>query len=116
MSRQTRILTKLIPVTAAVWSAWLSTAPRAMALDSLHVTAPTAPSRTDGTYTRMFPGLPYAHPTDEKREQAKTVGAKGGILDAQDILTDPVQSILNPAVFSPHNPDIPNMTAGVYRP
>ncbi len=114
MSRQTRILTKMIPLTAAVCSAWLSTAPGAMALDSLHVTAPTAPSRTDDTYTRMFPGLPaYAHPTDEKREQAKAVGAKGGILDAQDILTDPVQSILNPAVFSPHNPDNPNMTAGM---
>ena len=30
-----------------------------------------------------------------------------------DNLTDPIQSITNPAVFSPNNPDNPNMTAGV---
>jgi hypothetical protein len=29
-------------------------------------------------------------------------------------LTDPVQSIVNPAVFSPNNPDNPNMTAGCH--
>jgi hypothetical protein len=28
-------------------------------------------------------------------------------------LTDPIQSITNPGVFSPNNPDNPNMTAGV---
>jgi hypothetical protein len=34
-------------------------------------------------------------------------------MDALDNMTDPIQSILNPAVFSPNNPDNPNMTAGV---
>jgi hypothetical protein len=62
----------------------------------------------------MFPGLPpFAPATDDAREQAKKLGAKDGLLDAMDLLTDPVQSILNPAAFSPNNPDNPNMTAGV---
>lgn len=34
-------------------------------------------------------------------------------IDALDLLTDPVQSIVNPGVHSPNNPDNPNMTAGV---
>jgi hypothetical protein len=41
------------------------------------------------------------------------LGAKDGLLDAKDVLTDPIQSILNPSVHSPLNPDNPNMTAGV---
>lgn len=62
----------------------------------------------------MFPGLPpYAPATDEARERAKQLGVRGGILDALDNLTDPVQSITNPSVFSPNNRDNPNMTAGV---
>ena len=42
-----------------------------------------------------------------------SLGEKGGLIDALDILTDPIQSILNPAQFSPNNPDNLNMTAGV---
>jgi hypothetical protein len=62
----------------------------------------------------MFPELPpFAPPTDAVREQAKKLGEKGGPIDALDNLTDPIQSITNPAVFSPNNPDNPNMTAGV---
>jgi hypothetical protein len=62
----------------------------------------------------MFPNLPpFSKPTDDAREQAKRLGMKGGPTDALDILTDPVQSILNPGTFSPHNPDNPNMTAGM---
>jgi hypothetical protein len=62
----------------------------------------------------MFPELPpFAPPTDAVREQAKKLGEKGGPIDALDTLTDPIQSITNPAVFSPNNPDNPNMTAGV---
>ena len=41
------------------------------------------------------------------------LGEKGGLIDALDNLTDPIQSILNPKEFSPNNPDNPNMTAGV---
>jgi hypothetical protein len=66
----------------------------------------------DNSFTRMFPELPpYAPPTDAAREQAKKL--KGDVIDALDTLTDPVQSITNPGVFSPNNPDNPNMTAGV---
>lgn len=82
--------------------------------DSVHVLAPKRPARPDDTFTRMFPGLPpFAPATDDARDQAKKLGEKGGVLDALDLLSDPIQSILNPAVFSPHNPDNPNMTAGV---
>lgn len=69
---------------------------------------------SENTFTRMFPGLtPFAPATDEIREQAKRLGAQGGPIDAMDLLTDPIQSILNPAVHSPNNPDNPTMTAGV---
>jgi hypothetical protein len=72
------------------------------------------PQTPNNTFTRMFPDLPpYAPPTDEARTQAKKLGEKGGVIDAVDNLTDPIQSITNPAVFSPNNPDNPNMTAGV---
>jgi hypothetical protein len=82
--------------------------------DSVHVLTPKRPARPDDTFTRMFPGLPpYTSATDDAREQAKKLGEKGGVLDALDLLSDPIQSIVNPAVFSPNNPDNPNMTAGV---
>ncbi|MDZ4855709.1 MAG: hypothetical protein SGJ26_12770 [Nitrospirota bacterium] len=72
------------------------------------------PHSQENSFTRMFPELPpYAPPTDEAGTQAKKLGEKGGVIDALDNLTDPIQSITNPAVFSPHNPDNPNMTAGV---
>ncbi len=82
--------------------------------NNLHVTKPTRPRNPDDSFSRMFPGLvPYAPPTDEAREQAQKLGVKGGVIDALDLLTDPIQSILNPAVHSPNNPDNANMTAGV---
>ena len=72
------------------------------------------PHAPDNTFARMFPELPpFAPPTDVAREQVKKLGEKGGLIDAMDILTDPIQSITNPGVFSPNNPDNPNMTAGV---
>ena len=72
------------------------------------------PHTPDNSFTRMFPELPpFAPPTDAAREQTKKLGEKGGLIDALDLLTDPIQSILNPEVFSPNNPDNPNMTAGV---
>ncbi|HET6675734.1 MAG TPA: heme peroxidase family protein [Nitrospiraceae bacterium] len=82
--------------------------------NSVHVIRPTHPHRPDDSFTRMFPKLPpFSSQTDEAREQARQLGVKGGPTDALDILTDPVQSILNPAAFSPHNPDNPAMTAGM---
>jgi Animal haem peroxidase len=87
--------------------------------NNLTVTRPTRPRFPDDVFSRMFPGLPpFAPQTDEVREQAKKLGVKGGIIDAEDLLTDPIQSILNPAIHSPNNPDnmtgtAINMTAGV---
>ncbi len=69
---------------------------------------------SENTFIRMFPGLnPFAPASHEAREQAKRLGAQGGPIDAMDLLTDPIQSILNPAVHSPNNPDNPTMTAGM---
>jgi hypothetical protein len=71
------------------------------------------PQTSNNTFTRMFPELPpFAPPTDAVHAEAKRLGEKGGVIDALDNLTDPIQSITNPAVFSPNNPDNPNMTAG----
>lgn len=82
--------------------------------NNLTVTRPTAPRHPDDSFSRMFPGLPpYAPATPEAREQAQKLGVKGGVINALDLLTDPIQSILNPAVHSPNNPDNPNMTAGM---
>jgi hypothetical protein len=62
----------------------------------------------------MFPDLPsFADQIDTARHTVQLLGASDGILNAQDNLTDPFESILNPAVFSPHNADNPNMTAGM---
>lgn len=69
---------------------------------------------SENTFIRMFPGLnPFAPASDEAREQAKRLGAQGWPIDAMDLHTDPIQSILNPAVHSPNNPDNPTMTAGM---
>lgn len=66
------------------------------------------------TFMRLFPDLPPFLPaTDAVREQATRLGQVGGPLDARDDLSDPIQSILNPTVFSPNNPDNPAVTAGV---
>lgn len=66
------------------------------------------------TFTHMFPDLPaFAPATDEVRAGLQDMGKQGGILDPQDLLVDPVQSVVNPAVHSPNNHDNPGMTAGV---
>ena len=68
----------------------------------------------EDTFTRMFPGLPpFAPQTDAVRKAAQKLGEKGGLLDAQDNLTDPIKSITEPGTFSPNNPDNPKMTAGI---
>ena len=65
-------------------------------------------------FIRMFPDLPaFSEQTDSARRAAKQLGARDGILNAKDNLSDPIQSIINPARFSPNNPDNPNMTAGI---
>ncbi len=114
MSRSTKkvVLTSL-PI--LLWGTMGFVSPaQAQSQDNLHFPAKKGPPAVEQSFTRLFPGLPaYAAATDEAREQARKLGEKGRLMDAADLLTDPVQSILNPAVFSPNNPDNPGMTAGV---
>ena len=70
--------------------------------------------QASNTFGRMFRNLPpFAPQTDAVRTAMKQLGAVGGVLDAKDVLTDPIKSITDPANFSPNNPDNPNMTAGM---
>ena len=77
------------------------------------------PNRED-TFTRMFPDLPpFSSPSSVARTTVQQIGAKGGLLDPGDDLSDPIKSITEPAVFSPNNGDNPvladggTMTAGM---
>jgi hypothetical protein len=84
---------------------------RAQTVETPSLETPALPGNV---FIRMFPSLPsFAAKTDSARTVVQQLGAKDGMLNAQDNLTDPVQSIVNPAVFSPNNHDNPNMTAGV---
>lgn len=50
------------------------------------------PRSQDNSFTRMFPELPpFAQATDAARDQAKKLGEKGGLIDALDNLTNPIQ-------------------------
>lgn len=82
--------------------------------DTVNAKFPEAPKNKDHVFTRMFKTLPaFAPEVETYRTSVQQMGAKGGLLDANDNLTDPIQSIINQPIFSPHNPDNPNMTAGV---
>jgi len=83
------------------------------AADTVNARFPNSPAFQQNVFSRMFGDLPpFAQQTDAAREAVKALGASNGLLDAKDVLTDPIQSITNPALFSPYNPDNPNMTAG----
>jgi len=82
--------------------------------DTVVARYPARAPHPDNVFTRMYPDLPsFAPQTGTARAAMQRMGARGDLYDAQDNLSDPVQSILNPAVFSPNNPDNPNMTAGM---
>lgn len=106
---------KPLSVGIAFWSAILFSVPSAYAeIDNLHLPARMQPGSAQTSFSRMFPWLPpFASPTDTMREQLKRLGQQGGVMDAMDNLTDPVQSIINPGVFSPNNPDNPDEPAGM---
>jgi hypothetical protein len=82
--------------------------------DTVVARHPKSPRHPDNVFTRMYPDLPpFAAQTDNARKAVQQMAARGGLIDAGDDLSDPIQSITNPAIFSPHNPDNPNMTAGM---
>jgi hypothetical protein len=61
----------------------------------------------------MFPTLPpFAADTPTIRRALVDIGQVGGIMDAQDDLSDPITLITDPAK-SAHNPNNPAMTAGM---
>ncbi|MFC5479087.1 peroxidase family protein [Massilia suwonensis] len=82
--------------------------------DTVTARQPARAPHPDNVFTRMYPDLPsFAPQTAAARTAMQRMGARNDLIDAGDNLTNPIQSILNPAVFSPHNPDNPNMTAGM---
>lgn len=82
--------------------------------DTVTARHPARARHPDNVFTRMYPALPpFASQSANARAAVQRMGARGELFDAQDKLSDPIQSILNPAVFSPHNPDNPNMVAGM---
>ena len=82
--------------------------------DTVTARQPARAPHPDNVFTRMYPDLPsFAPQTGAARAAMQRMGARNDLIDAGDNLTDPVGSILNPAVFSPHNPDNPNMSAGM---
>ena len=103
MKRSARLLPVLVALTCPpLWA------------DTVDARFPRQQRHADNMFTRMFPELPpFAAQTDRMRNAASLLGAREGPLDARDNLTDPVQSIINPAVFSPNNADNAAMTAGV---
>jgi hypothetical protein len=86
----------------------------AASADAVSARFPQYARHPDNVFTRMFADLPpFSRQTDNARKAVQLMGARHGVLDADDNLTDPVQSITNPAVFSPHNPDNPAMSPGM---
>jgi hypothetical protein len=84
------------------------------AADTVVAHHPQRAQHPDNVFTRMFPDLlPFAEQTDGARKAVQLLGAKGGLLDAHDDLSDPLQSITNPKVFSPNNEDNPGLPAGM---
>jgi hypothetical protein len=82
--------------------------------DTVVARHPSRAPHPDNVFTRMFPDLPsFAPQTGTARAPMQRMGARNDLIDAADKLTDPVQSILNPSVFSPNNPDNPDMIPGM---
>lgn len=66
-----------------------------------------------GRFGRMFGELPpFVADTPQIRAALMEIGKPGGLMDAQDDLSDPAALITNPAL-SASNPNNPEMTAGM---
>ncbi len=76
------------------------------------VTTPQSTFYEQGRFGRMFPALPpFSADTPSIRDALVEIGKPGGMMDAQDDLSDPVTLITDPAK-SAHNPNNPTLTAG----
>lgn len=101
-------------VTATISSILAAVIVQVAQADTVRSRFPGNPHTSSSNFTRLFPDLPpYTEQTEQSRALAAQAGAVGGPMDAADNLTDPLQSIVNQAVFSPNNDDNPNMTAGL---
>ncbi len=76
------------------------------------VTTPQSTFYEQGRFGRMFPALPpFSADTPSIREALVEIGRPGGMMDAQDDLSNPITLITDPAK-SAHNPNNPTLTAG----
>ncbi len=75
-------------------------------------TVPNSTYYNQGKFGRLFPNLqPFAADTPTMRDALMEIGKRGGIMDPNDDLSDPIGLITNPAK-SLNNPDNPDLTAG----
>jgi hypothetical protein len=98
---------------AIILTALFGTAPltTSLAADTVTAIQPATARHPDNVFTRMFPDLaPFSQQTNDARKAVQLLGARGGLLDAHDDLSDPVGSITHPG---PVNLDNPDMTAGM---
>ena len=67
-----------------------------------------------GKFGRLFPSLPaFALDTPKVREALKDMGKKGGMMDAEDDLTQDPKNLVGDAALQVHNPNSPVMAAGM---
>ena len=78
----------------------------------LGVSTPQSIFYDQGRFGRLFPTLPaFAADTPLVRDALAELGAKGGLMDPDDDLSDPITLITDPAK-SANNPNNPKITAG----
>ncbi|HZA31878.1 MAG TPA: peroxidase family protein, partial [Propionibacteriaceae bacterium] len=77
------------------------------------VITPSSTFYDQGRFGRLFPTLPpFASDTPLVRAALTELGRPGGLMDADDDLTDPIALITNPALSS-NNADNPRLSAGM---
>ena len=77
------------------------------------VTTPSSTFYDQGRFGRLFPTLPpFASDTPLVRAALTELGQPGGLMDADDDLSDPIALITDPSL-SANNPDNPRLSAGM---
>src|SRR5215208_695966 len=77
------------------------------------VTTPRSTFYDQGRFGRLFPTLPpFASDTPLVRAALTELGQPSGLMDADDVLSDPIALITNPAL-SADNLDNPRLSAGM---
>ena len=76
------------------------------------VTTPSSTFYDQGRFGRLFPPCRHSPPTHPWCGALTELGQPGGLMDADDDLSDPIALITNPAL-SANNPDNPRLSAGM---